>query len=84
MSFVKHKVRIEEHFKDGNILDGREFHPGEIAVLDESDVLKIVQSGGTVTQLGTVVPNPKPEKSDEPVEAVPEKVSGKDVRKTKG
>lgn len=75
MSFLQYKVKFLAGFKDGNILDGRFFAPNEIAVLSETDLTKVGNSGGEVEVLETLVPNPR--KVVEPVEAEPKKVSGR-------
>jgi hypothetical protein len=75
MSFMKYRVKFLEYFKDGNILEGRAFQSGQEAVLDESDVHKIAQSGGLLEKLETLIPRPvkEPEKVEAPVEAAPVK-----------
>lgn len=76
MSFIKYRIKILEGFKDGNVLDGMELRANQIIDVDEGVTERIRQSGGRVEVLQTLVPNPKKEVV-EPVEAEPEKVSGK-------
>lgn len=58
MSFIKYRVRVLEPFKDGMILEGRELKPEQVIDLDESDFQKIVNSGGMLEVIDTLVPNP--------------------------
>jgi len=54
----KLRIRFLEPFKDGQILEGRQFKVDEVTELDQMDVEKIVNSGGEVEVLETLVPNP--------------------------
>lgn len=59
MDFMKYRVKNMEAFKDGTILGGRFLKPGEILEVSEADYTKIVNSGGVLETLETVIPNPK-------------------------
>lgn len=58
MSILKYRVKFMEAFKDGNILGGKFFGAGSIHVIDESDMVKIQNSGGVFDTIETLIPNP--------------------------
>ena len=52
------KVKFTEGFKDGNIFGGKEFVPGEVAVLTENEVARARSSGALFEEVERVIPNP--------------------------
>ena len=59
MDFMKYRIKNMEAFKDGNVLGGKFLKPGEILEVSEQDMVKIVNSGGIVEVIETMIPNPK-------------------------
>jgi hypothetical protein len=78
MDFIRVRAKFEEPFKDGNVLEGRSFNTGQIVEMSEADFNKVLQSGGTITALEKLVPNPK--KHDEPVENLDNKSGKKNAK----
>lgn len=54
----KLRIKMLEPFKDGNVLGGRFLKAGEILIVDESDAVKIENSGGLIEVVEQVIPNP--------------------------
>lgn len=64
MDFLKYRVKVMEGFKDGNVLEGRFLKPGEVLVVSEQDYTKIVNSGGILEIMDSLIPNPKKESAE--------------------
>lgn len=64
---LHYRVKFEEGFKDGNILE-KEVKAGEILVLRKDLYDRCLQSGAVMEQLETLIPNPL--KHDIPEEVV--------------
>lgn len=55
---MKLRIKNLENFKDGNVLGGRFLKAGEILIVEESDAVKIENSGGVIERIEKVIPNP--------------------------
>jgi ADP-dependent phosphofructokinase/glucokinase len=80
----KLRVKFLESFKDGMILEGRNFNVNEVAVLEEMDVEKIINSGGEVEVLETLIPNPLKQTETQPAEKEDAKKVEQSVKKVRG
>lgn len=91
---MKLRIKNLENFKDGNVLGGKFIKAGEILIVDESDAVKIENSGGIIERIEMVIPNPLKEQPvekpaelnsyNEQVPAVGPAKKGQVVRKPRG